>query len=378
DMLLMLTKSILMFKELKSRNIIDHEHLELFDIDNWRVELDEASAKNDYELQDTLNNNLILIIELDKFLNVNRGRVMPEGFTYNKFFNSNKISDTSTRGGKLFLEKVKIFPPNASHQKCVRKYFFSGSVAASGDIISTFDSGNDFSKVSFGFKFRELYNKATYSVGRKYDIDLYTCLSDKEYYIDIFEKMDNKSKNYYMFYSMFDLDYFFRKNYSRQSYKNELDAYIYSIGRVNSIFNNQMNNHIEQKNRLNFSFPLYETNFDKTSFVYENLLPNSLIEYVSSLFDENKITDDSVKDNESRTKVNEFFSKERDINDRPVREIKEFLRNYKKAFGDWPDREGIDKEYLDRMTVIGNTYQYTKYVKKMMKIIEEYYYEELV
>ena len=58
-------------------------------------------------------------------------------------------------------------------------------------------------------------------MGTKYHVDLYAQLTDLDYLMKVIKGLSAANPKMYVFYSMFDLDFFVRKNYSKQAFDNE-------------------------------------------------------------------------------------------------------------------------------------------------------------
>ena len=65
------------------------------------------------------------------------------------------------------------------------------------------------------------FKKLDFTEGRNYYVDPYAQLTDLDYLMKVIKELSDANSNMYVFYSMFDLDFFVRKNYTRQSFKNE-------------------------------------------------------------------------------------------------------------------------------------------------------------
>lgn len=317
----------------------------------------------------------ISLIQLDKYLDLNRGKVMPDDFYYNQYI---PLKSKDTNLG-LFLESLFRYPKNSEITPLYQKYLMYSDITAFGDIRKVNEDSKDFTQKTFVAQFRENYLKSNFVGTNFYNIDLYASLSDVIYILSSFEKLLSRESNYYIFYSMFDIDLFFRKNYSRQSSLNA-DLMNYSIRRVNDIFTNTLQTPIEKLNRLNFSFPLFEVNYNRNNANYEPLIPIELMEWIESIDPIIRSNADSQPhenleieeiNDSTREYFTDFINHYRDIDSIPAYKVKEFLRKYYSVHSEWPSIENLDRDRLESLIVSGNRKQISANDRKMLELIME-------
>ena len=74
-------------------------------------------------------------------------------------------------------------------------------------------------------QYREFFKKQRFYIGNKTIMLIHTAqLTDLDYLMKVIKKLSDANSKMYVFYSMFDLDFFVRKNYSKQTPGNEISS----------------------------------------------------------------------------------------------------------------------------------------------------------
>lgn len=304
------------------------------------------------EAQENLHPNpdqyFITKIQLDKYLNLNRGKIMPDSFWYNK-----ELSVTPSNDLSKFINWINTHSVNSDMRDYVSTYLFYSDISSSGDVRIYGEKSLDYTKRNFHFKYRKFNLKKKFEVNNHYNIDLYSVLSDEAYMIFSMYKNIYELKNHYIFYSMFDLDLFIRKNYSFQTPNSVSHTITYSIDRVNDNFiKSNLNNRNFEENKI--VAPLFKG--DGNTIPYSLLIP----EKVKDLIKDREVSYQNYLQINVIEKqafiINEFIDlyEEYSPEDIPVYMCKNFLRSVKEIFGIWPEHHRVDVDRLNDLIIDGN------------------------
>lgn len=313
----------------------------------------------------------------DEYLQINRGKVMPDNFWYNSFLpfdpsDIKKVTDNSEepRKTRMFLNRINKFSGNLEIDQMIGTFLFYNDISSLGDVNKYGKQDFSFTQSGFNYKYRNFaskeyfYNKfdhlgANYSKPNgQFTIDLLSALSDKRYIENsLKELMKGSEKKPYLFYSFFDIDMFIRRNYTRQMKKNPSIVFNYSINMVNNIFTNRTVEQNTIKSRRNMVFPLFDNLEGRDSFEYDNLIPDEIIQWV--LFEDMPEEDlETDIDDDTLNRFTKMTNEE--IRQVYSYEVKDFLRAYNAKYKDWPKSGEINSYRLDDLIIPSNKRQITE------------------
>lgn len=194
---------------------------------------------------------------LKEYMDLVRGKIMPDRFVYSK----------GVESGTSVEIKFQMLP-----ERFFEKMVIS-DIAAKGEIIKNFDVSTDYTDPSNPFKYRYQFSKNKNKwKNRKVhlQIDPYAFVTDKTMIEETVKKsylvLTNKNKlenanassdSLYVFYSMFDLDAFVRMNYSRNS---DNGRFSYVIRKINNIITGHLRTTEEIDMYTKMSWPLFSMN----------------------------------------------------------------------------------------------------------------------
>lgn len=196
--------------------------------------MEEADRKNDLLYKE---------IGLSNYIYLAQGKIMPDGM----FYNNELISGN--------LDKVVYYKKSMSRE-LLGKIVYS-DITANGDIRRTSQKvEQDFRVRNFNYQYRYFFKKEDFTENNQYLADPYSFLSDIYYLEEVLDSFtDSVAPSMYIFYSMFDMDVFVRKNYSKQ---NESNLVRYGLKRLNEIFTYDLTVVEEREMRQGFSIPLFK------------------------------------------------------------------------------------------------------------------------
>ncbi|MEI5988741.1 hypothetical protein A5881_000228 [Enterococcus termitis] len=201
--------------------------------------------KIDESVREGINDidGLYKIIGLSNYNYLAQGKIMPDGMFYNNELISGDLS-------KVVYYKKNMDP------KLMGKIVYS-DITANGDIRRTSQKREqDFGVRNFNYQYRYFFKKEDFTENNQYLTDPYSFLSDFYYLDEVLGSFtDNVAPPMYFFYSMFDMDIFVRKNYSKQ---NEANLVRYGLKRLNEIFTSELTIIEERSIRQGFSIPLFK------------------------------------------------------------------------------------------------------------------------
>lgn len=204
---------------------------------------------NYYKMEEAVREDLIGLdwlceeIGLSNYNYLAQGKIMPDGM----FYNNELISGD--------LNKVVYYKKSMSSE-LLGKIVYS-DISANGDIRRISQKvDQDFRDRNFNYQYRYFFKKVDFTENSQYLADPYSFLSDIYYLVEVLDSFtDNVAPSMYIFYSMFDVDVFVRKNYSKQ---NEPNLVRYGLKRLNEIFTSELKVVEEREMRQGFSIPLFK------------------------------------------------------------------------------------------------------------------------
>lgn len=300
--------------------------------------------------------------ERENYLSMARGKIMPDMFWYNKDLISGKTTfslefkEIETTDALLKENERNDLQYTVEEKQAVMNNLFYSDIAVEGEVRKSGNRNLDFNQAGFSYKYRNFYSKENFQDRNQYYGDPYSCLTDEKYLLSI---SFNNEEHPYLFYSMFDLDFFVRKNYSRSS---EDNLFTYVINKIDDIFKNNLTTYEEQKMRKKMVIPLFSSNdnIDSTKFV--------------SLFDKNFRSflerKNSQKEYLLKAQFSDYINRFNNSDEELVAsDHKTFLRNYKNQYKDWPRNKRLDIQRLDELCKKGNSKQITVNDKIMIKTL---------
>ncbi|MBO0469478.1 hypothetical protein JZO66_02885 [Enterococcus sp. DIV0242_7C1] len=281
---------------------------------------------------------------LQQYLCLARGKVMPDWFPYNESF----ISGATVLSYPYGVEEEE-------NKKVVLNKILYSSVAAYGDIRTLPKKDNFFEGYwqTHIYRSRNQYKKSDFTKKTSYYIDLFAQLTDLERVEAKLLGIVKEQKVYYLFYSLFDLDFFVNKNYTRRSLSKKSERLEYSLKRVNDCFNNKrLSNIDERKLRRNMVSPLLKPeviNGSENEDLFLPLFENNEIKILKEVFEEFEVRE-NIDENGGK-KVNLSLDDYDElaaiaisaINSSHVRVKRDFARAYYSAFGKWPKNMSLDQ-----------------------------------
>ncbi|ALS38415.1 hypothetical protein ABID30_002283 [Enterococcus rotai] len=311
--LLLLTKSLNKFCSSEAVKGIYDESMQELNLSNIVSAPNSNTVEHDKSIEPL--RQIIQEIGLEQYFMLVKGKIMPDTFYYNDKLNG-KYAETNFN---LYY---------------VQRLFFS-DISASGDIRKFGEDQPVYqpSQKYYSFKFRNFFEKRVFVNGYNYLVDPFASLTDMSYVLEVFHHICyGKELKEYLFYNMFDLDFFVRKSYTRQNEKNPFN---YALDKVNDIFVNTLNTSDEISLRANMSIPIVV----KSSAVSSVFKPLIDIEKLKLAKEEETLIDESELLDEAKQNINRFVDM---YNDEPnayninVNIVKDFLRSYWAVYRNWP------------------------------------------
>lgn len=299
--------------------------------------LNEADAPDDIEKR----------IGLDKYIALVKGKIMPDAYYYNDYIISG--------------EKVLIY--SQEQEDFIKKIVYS-DIAATGEINIKGKLALPYTVKWGQMKYREFFKKEDFVEGVKYHVDPYSQLTDSEYLMKVISKFNTTNPNMYLFYSIFDLDFFVRKNYTRQTFGDEFDAWEYAYGRVNDAMTGGVTTAEEVEMRKKMVVPLFGVSELKNSTISKKFNP---------LFSENEISEyfDSREGSNQPLSKDELISLYKTASDsKTANNVKVFFKGFKQTYGSsWPTTlSPTEIERSEHLSERGNRRQL---LDKDMQILEK-------
>lgn len=289
-------------------------------------------------------------IGLDRYFMLVRGKVMPDTFYYNDEVNGDY---TITNFNLYHIQRL--FFSNISAQGFIKKF---------GEVDPVYNPSEKY----YAYKYRNFFEKDSFVKGRQYMVDPFASLTDASYVLEVFHRIHHKEElTDYLFYNLFDLDYFVRKNFTRQS---QTELFEYTLRRVNSIFDGELNTRDEIDLRRNMSIPLM-VSYDEANLAFKPLIEIGKLDVPN---------EPEAPQDASAQIIQDFVRnryKDETLYGLSANEIKKFLKHYWNFFKEWPTTM-TDKE-IERATSLmipGNKYQISKAEKSYLKKIVERLKEE--
>ncbi|WP_314062500.1 hypothetical protein [uncultured Vagococcus sp.] len=274
-------------------------------------------------------------LHLEGYFSLTKGKIIPDGYYYNDSF-------TSGNAQILLAQTIKDLyePINAP----LNKLLYS-SLSASGNIrVQGKQSLDDFGR-GFSYQFREFYANYEFVKGNHYLIDPFAQLSSQFYVQHKLDLALKENQNNYLFYSMFDLDFFIRKNYSRRSSTGR-PAIIYSLKRVNDCFTGSLSTANEIDMRTKMVMPLFEADTSKEFYKYNPIFTeNEIATLANEIVPPESIS--SIKDL-SLEEIDTLIALGNDsLKYDYVKPKREFAKQYFQKMSEWP--KNMHPEQKERM-----------------------------
>lgn len=248
------------------------------------------------------------------------GKIMPNKFYYAPDITSNDASSsfqfTRTKYGQ-FEKKINpkdLFGTNSTNSEkdifIILDHSFLdklvvSDVPAKGDVKNSgFESIINFYEKNNSFQYRFFYQNRNLSLEdtRNYAIDPFTYLSKRSYIKKTIQHHADTLllseltgfEELYVFYSIFDIDIFIRKNYSRQSNNEQKPNFVYLLERVNNIFikKNKLFEDILYVNQLMPPIFLRDTSHHETIIEYAPIYTNEELKVAKFFFNNDEIEED--------------------------------------------------------------------------------------
>lgn len=292
-------------------------------------------------------------IGLDKYIALVKGKIMPDGYYYNQEISSSKTSVIYSKNQDDFLKKIVY-----------------SDLAAKGEVETRGKLALPITEKWNQMKYREFFKKKNFINGTEYYIDLYAQLTDYDYLMNIVKECFDYRSNNYLFYSMFDLDFFVRKTYARQSYLTNNRALKYTLNRINDVFIGKLRTAEEISMRRMMVVPLlgtFEKNIRIISSEYDVLFKekDTVVPYEIFKQDVIKIIDDGEK-NTNDVELERIQPTNKELLSQidllkilgDFEELKKFLVNYKAKVKEWPSSfTKRERARADLLTRKGNRAQ---------------------
>lgn len=309
--------------------------------------LNEVDASNDIEKR----------IGLDKYMALVKGKIMPDAYYYNDYIISG--------------EKVIIY--SQEQDDFIKKIVYS-DIAATGEINTKGKLALPYTVKWGQMKYREFFKKEDFVEGVKYHIDPYSQLTDSEYLMKVISKFNTTNPNMYLFYSIFDLDFFVRKNYTRQTFGDEFDAWEYAYGRVNDAMTGDVTTAEEVEMRKKMVVPLFGVTELKNSTISKKFNP---------LFSENEISEyfDSREGSNQSLSKDELISLYKTASDsKTANNVKVFFKGFKQTYGSsWPTTlSPTEIERSEHLSERGNRRQLLDKDMQILEKLKEFILEDLI
>lgn len=284
---------------------------------------------------------------LDKYTSLVRGKIIPDNYYYNEYLISNKTSLEYNDFTKNFSKQITY-----------------SDVTAFGEVRIKGEKNLPYTERWAETRYRNFFQKKDYTKSRNYLVDPYSQLTDYTYLMDVvksFEISDDESFKYF-YYSMFDLDLFIRKNYSRQSSDTAFDDIYYTLGRINTIFTNDLSTPKEIEMRDKFSVPLLLKTKNEAENKFLQLFDDSELNIISDFKFAGGKKDVNIKNiNKKQLNIIDDLLTSREkllemsVEPLTASETKSFYRSYKEIYDKWPDSlNEKEQQRIEDMTKEGN------------------------
>lgn len=262
-------------------------------------------------------------IGLDKYRALVKGKIMPDSYYYNDYIVSSET----------ILSYV------GEQEEFIRKIVYS-DIAAKGMIETKGKQALPYTVKWSQMQYREFFKKHDFKSGTKYHVDLYAQLTDSDYLLKVIRGFSAANPKMYVLYSMFDLDFFVRKNYSKQALGNEILDWKYACNRVNDALTGNITTTEELEMRNKMVVPILGVTDVKTSSISIEFTPlfsdDEIIEYFKSREGNNQ----PLSMDELRKLYEKTIDPGKAIN------VKEFFKEYKNTYGSWPT--SLNSEEIER------------------------------
>jgi hypothetical protein len=295
-------------------------------------------------------------IGLDKYRALVKGTIIPDSYYYND----------SIVSGETFL----IY--SGEQHEFIQKIVYS-DIAATGEINTKGKLALPYTVKWSQMKYREFFKKEEFVKGTRYHVDLYSQLTDLNYLMKVIKGLNSTNPMLYVFYSMFDLDFFVRKNYTRQSFKNETEAWKYAYDCVNeSITGKHLRTVEEIAMRNKMVAPLFGVFEKDNGRISTEFIP---------LFSENEISNylDPVElIHLALTEVGLIELHEKASDSKTAKTVKEFFKEFKNKYGSWPTSLNSEEtERANQLSVPGNRNQIGEKDRQILEKLKEFMLEDI-
>lgn len=294
-------------------------------------------------------------IGLDKYRALVKGKIIPDSYYYNDFIVS----------GETFI----IY--SGEEHEFIQKIVYS-DIAATGEINTKGKLALPYTVKWSQMKYREFFKKEEFVEGTRYHVDLYSQLTDLNYLMKVIKGLDSANSMLYVFYSMFDLDFFVRKNYTRQSFKNEIEAWKYAYDCVNeSITGKQLRTVEEIAMRNKMVAPVFGTFEKDNGRISTEFIP---------LFSKNEISNYLDPVELSHLVLTEVDLKElceKASSSKTAKTVKEFFKEFKNKYGSWPTSLNSEEtERAKQLSVPGNRNQIGEKDRQILEKLKGFMLED--
>ena len=284
--------------------------------------INEQSDRNNKNSTAVKVNKQGLNPELKRYLSLARGKIIPDGFWYSEEWQSG-------------VEYKVVGEKQQGPSDVIRKNLLYSGVSA---FLNSRLNFLDYTQNNFSFKYRDIYEKDAEKFAsienrstKKYNIDFFSKILDEAYISQTMEDMILKKVRYeeykdmpYLFYSMFDLDFFMRKRYSRNP-SNKIAEAEYIMRKINDIFikNVKVTNEKDMKSKM--VNPLFSISENRN---FSPLFTNEDIDEISNQLSKiNKSIDIGIFSGVTNELVNEY-NKDNDYMPN-IKDYRLFLREMK-------------------------------------------------
>lgn len=295
-------------------------------------------------------------IGLDKYRALVKGKIMPDDYYYNDFIKDGKKT-------LIYSKKLDEF---------IRKTVYS-DIAAKGEIEAKGKAALPYTVKWSQMQYREFFKKLDFTEGRNYYVDPYAQLTDLDYLMKVIKELSDANSNMYVFYSMFDLDFFVRKNYTRQSFKNEREAWEYAYDRVNDSITGKVSTTEEIEMRNKMVVPLLGVFEENNTRISTEFIPLFLENEISKYLEAREVINKRLAGDKLIKLYNEA------IDSKTAKNVKDFFKEFKKTHGlPWPTTLSLDE--VTRAEILskeGSTSRLGDRDLGIMKKLEEFRIEDL-
>ena len=295
-------------------------------------------------------------IGLDKYRALVKGKIMPDDYYYNDFIKDGKKT-------LIYSKKLDEF---------IRKTVYS-DIAAKGEIEAKGKAALPYTVKWSQMQYREFFKKLNFTEGRNYYVDPYAQLTDLDYLMKVIKELSDANSNMYVFYSMFDLDFFVRKNYTRQSFKNEREAWEYAYDRVNDSITGKVSTTEEIEMRNKMVVPLLGVFEENNTRISTEFIPLFLENEISKYLEAREVINKRLAGDKLIKLYNEA------IDSKTAKNVKDFFKEFKKTHGlPWPTTLSLDE--VTRAEILskeGSTSRLGDRDLGIMKKLEEFRIEDL-